>query len=121
MGGRGRPGQTTGGGYCAIWFLCIALTPLILMLSACAGAPVVTATPSSCATLLPPEWKQGVAGAPLPQGDTVADWEVFADAQTGKLDQANGRTVDAIGIVERCEARDAAAIKKATHRFLGIF
>jgi hypothetical protein len=90
-------------------------------LAGCAGTPVVTATPSSCATLLPPEWKQGVAGAPLPQGDTVADWEVFADAQTGKLDQANGRTVDAIGIVERCEARDAAAIKKATHRFLGIF
>lgn len=93
----------------------------ILSLTACAGAPVVTASPSSCATLLPVEWKQGVAGAELPQGDTVADWEVFADAQTGKLDQANGRTKDAIGIVERCEARDAAAIKHATRRFLGIF
>jgi hypothetical protein len=90
-----------------------------LSLSACAGTPIVTATPSSCAALLPSEWKQGVAGAPLPAGDTVADWEVFADAQTGKLDQANGRTKDAIGIVERCEARDAAAIKKATRGFFG--
>jgi hypothetical protein len=89
------------------------------LLSACAATPIVTATPSSCAALLPAEWKEGVAGAPLPVGDTVADWEVFADAQTGKLDQANGRTKDAIGIVERCEARDAAAVKKATRGWLG--
>jgi hypothetical protein len=83
--------------------------------------PTVTTTPTSCSSLLPGEWKQGVAGAELPVGDTVADWEVFADAQTGKLDQANGRTVDAIGIVERCEARDAAAVRSATRpRFLGI-
>lgn len=92
---------------------------LCCMTSACAGAPRLTAAPSSCAALLPPDWKQGVAGAPLPDGNTVGDWEVFADAQTGKLDQANGRTKDAIGIVERCEARDAAAIKHATRGFFG--
>lgn len=47
---------------------------------------------------------------------------VFADAQTGRLDQANGRTKDAIGIVKRCEERDSAAVKHATKRkFLGIF
>lgn len=97
----------------------ILAATLILSVSACAGAPVVTATPSSCATLLPSEWKQGVEGAPLPVGDTVADWEVFGDAQTGKLDQANARTKDAIGIVERCEARDAAAIKRASRGFFG--
>lgn len=100
-------------------FLQIALA---LVLSACASAPIVTAESSSCAALLPQEWKQGVAGAPLPDGNTVADWEVFADAQTGKLDIANGRTKDAIGIIERCEQRDAAAIKRATRRkFLGLF
>jgi hypothetical protein len=32
---------------------------------------------------------------------------------------ANGRTKDAIGIVERCEARDAKAVRKSTRRFLG--
>jgi hypothetical protein len=95
------------------------LAVIALSLSACAGAPVVTAMPSSCAALLPAEWKQGVAGAPLPDGNTVGDWEVFADAQTGKLDVANGRTRDSIGIIERCEARDAAAVKHATRGFFG--
>ena len=99
----------------------LALVPLLL-LSACAGTPVVTTVPSSCSSLLPEEWKQGVAGAPLPDGDTVGDWIAFGDAQTGKLDQANDRTKASIGIIQRCEARDAAAIKRATkRRFLGIF
>jgi hypothetical protein len=87
-------------------------------LSACAG-PIVTAAPNSCATLLPEDWRQGVAGAPLPDTDTVGDWIAFGDAQTGKLDQANERTKASIGIVERCEARDAAAVKKASRGFFG--
>jgi hypothetical protein len=91
-----------------------------LSLSACA-APIVTTQTVACSSLLPPSWKQGVEGAPLPDGNTVGDWIAFGDAQTGKLDQANGRTKDAMEIVERCEARDRAAVHKATHRFLGIF
>ena len=94
------------------------VTLILLFVIASCGVPVVTSTPASCATLLPGEWRQGVAGADLPSGDTVADWIVFGDAQTGKLDQANGRTKDAIGIVERCESRDAAAVKKATRSWL---
>ena len=39
----------------------------------------------------------------------------------GKLDEANGRTRDAIGIVERCEARDAAAVKRAKRGWLARF
>lgn len=96
----------------------LVILPLALMLEAC-PAPIVSASSASCAALLPAEWKLGVAGAPLPDGTTVGDWIVFADAQTGKLDQANGRTKDAIGIVERCEARDAAAVKKVTRGFFG--
>lgn len=93
-----------------------------LGLTACAGTPVVTTVPASCGSLLPPEWKNGVAGAPLPDGDTAGDWIAFGDAQTGKLDQANERTKASIGIVERCEARDAAAVKRATRRkLLGLF
>jgi hypothetical protein len=99
------------------WFAGIGLAG---MLSACA-APVVTSTPNSCATLLPQEWSQGVAGAPLPDGDTVGDWVAFADAQTGKLDQANDRTTATIGIVDRCEKRDADAVKRATKRWWQIF
>lgn len=79
----------------------------------------MTAQGASCSTLLPAEWSQGVAGADLPQGDSIGDWIVFGDQQTARLDQANGRTHDAIGIVQRCEARDAAAVKKATRGFFG--
>lgn len=65
---------------------------------------------------------EGVESAPLPQGDTVGDWITFGDAQTGRLDIANERTKGAIGIVNRCEARDQAAISQATRRkFLGVF
>lgn len=96
-----------------------ALVLIVLLLSGCArGGPIVSAT-SGCAQLLPQDWKQGVAGADLPSGDTVGDWISFGDAQTGKLDMANGRTVDAIGIVERCEARDAEAIRRAGRGFFG--
>jgi hypothetical protein len=90
-----------------------------LSLSACAGAPIVTAAPSSCSSLLPSSWRDGVAGADLPQGDQVGDWIVFGEQQTGKLEVANSRTRDAIDIVSRCESRDAAAIKKATRGFFG--
>lgn len=79
----------------------------------------MTANAASCSTLLPSEWKAGVAGADLPAGSIVGDWIAFGDAQTGKLDQANGRTRDSIEIVERCEARDAAAVKRARRGFFG--
>jgi hypothetical protein len=79
----------------------------------------VTASGAGCSSLIPDEWKIGVAGAELPTEATVSAWEIFGDAQTGKLDQANGRTRDAIGILQRCEARDAAAVKRATRGFFG--
>jgi hypothetical protein len=50
---------------------------------------------------------------------TVGDLAVFGDAQTGKLDQANDKIVNGQATIEACEARDAAAIKKATKR--GLF
>ena len=82
----------------------------------------MTASAAGCSKLLPADWKDGVAGAELPIGTTVGDWIAFGDAQTGKLDQANERTRAAIGIVERCEERDAEAVRRATRRrFLGIF
>lgn len=73
---------------------------------------------ASCSSLLPAEWRDGVASAPLPTGETVADWIVFSDQQTGRLDQANGRTRDAIAVVSRCEERDRVAVKSATRRRL---
>lgn len=62
-----------------------------------------------------------MTGADLPSGNTVGDWIAYADAQTGQLDKANDRYRAAVGIVSRCEARDAAAVKAARPRFLGLF
>ena len=91
----------------------------MLASAGCAGGPlIVTASGAGCAALLPVEWRTGVIPAALPDGVTVGDWVAFADAQTGKLDEANGRTRDTIGIVERCEARDAEAVKRARRGWL---
>lgn len=93
----------------------LLVAPLLFTVASCA-APTVLAQSAGCSSLIPSSWKVGVAPAPLPEGDTVADWVSFGDAQTGKLDMANGRTKDAIELYERCEARDALAVKKATRR-----
>ncbi len=95
-----------------------ALILAAFSLAGCASAPVVVATPTSCSALLPASWKEGVSPPPMPADDTAGSWIQFGDAAIGKLDQANGRTLDAIGIVERCEARDAVAVKRATRGWL---
>lgn len=102
----------------------LRLLPLLfatLVCAGCAGAPPIVATPAACSSLIPDSWRKGVPGAPLPEGDIVGDWIAFADAEAAQLDKANGRTLDAIGIFERCEARDAAAVKRSRPRILGIF
>lgn len=97
----------------------LILAPLLLVTGLCACAtPTVTAQSANCSGLLPADWKLGIPPAPLPEGETVADWIIFGDQQTGRLDQANGRTRDAIGIVERCESRDAEALKRARRGWL---
>lgn len=87
------------------------------------GRPIVTPTPPACSSLLPDEWLKGVPSADVPNdGETVGDWIKFGDAQTGQLDKANDHYVAGVGIIKRCEDRDALAVKKATRRkFLGIF
>ena len=80
--------------------------------------------PSACDTLVPDAWRTGVESAVLLNGGAeVADWQKFADAQTGQLDKANDHLVASLGIVSRCLARDAAAVARATKRskVLGIF
>lgn len=89
-------------------------------LSAC-SPPTVISTPNSCSTLIPDSWAAGVPGAPLPDGDTVGDWISFGDAQTGKLDSANGRTRDSLQIISKCEARDLKAVRRATRPWWKLF
>lgn len=92
--------------------------PLLMLpaVQGCVGAPPIAAIPAACASLLPDTWRTPVPGAPLPEGSTVADWISFADQQTGQLDKANDRLLAAIGVVERCEARDREAVKRAKRR-----
>jgi hypothetical protein len=100
------------------------LLPLLcatLALPACVGGGLIATTPSACSALIPDNWRLGVEGAELPAGDTVGDWIAFADAQTGKLDVANGRTADSLAIIERCEARDAKAVQRSRPKVLGLF
>lgn len=68
---------------------------------------------------MPAEWKDGVKSAPLPAQDGLEEWRTFGIRQTGKLDEANGRTKDTIGIQERCETMLNDALKRK--KFLGIF
>ena len=103
------------------YFTRCAALGAILALGACAGAPAIVATPSACSTLIPDSWHQPVPGADLPDGNTVGDWVAFGDAQTAQLDKANGRTLDSLAVISRCEARDKAAVKAARPKVLGIF
>jgi len=98
------------------------LLPVLAMLGlqACAGGQLIVATPSACSTLVPDAWREPVPGAPLPAGETVGDWIAFGDAQTAQLDKANGRTVDALAIISRCEARDAKAVQRARPKLLRV-
>lgn len=103
--------------------------PACLMLSVLSGCspfagarPIVQPMPNACSSLLPESWLKGVPSADLGNGGTtVGDWIKFGDAQTGQLDKANDRYAAAIGIVQRCEIRDAAAVRRARPRVLGVF
>lgn len=99
--------------------LCLAAVVAASYSLAGCGVPVVQSTPNSCATLIPESWSKGVAAPDLPADDTIGSWVAFGDAAVGKLDQANGRTADTIGIIARCEARDSAAVRKASRGWLG--
>jgi hypothetical protein len=102
----------------------------LFALTACASPRLVTPPASGCAELVPEEWGEGVPSAnypadrgPLPKEPTarvqrleqdLTDARVFGNEQTGQLDKANGRTKDTLTIVRKCEARDAAAVKRLT-------
>jgi hypothetical protein len=64
------------------------------------------------------------APAPTKEVDPLASlktWIGFGVAEAGNVEIANQRTKDAMGIVARCEARDAAAVNKSRRKFLGLF
>lgn len=98
----------------------ISLT-LALTLAGCVSAGPIVAEAGHCSAYVPRSWLAGVAGADLPQGNVIADWIAFADAQTGRLDDANGRLADAMHIIGECERRAAQAVERSRPKVLGIF
>ena len=78
----------------------------------------MTTHAAGCSSLVE-AWMKPVEGADLPTGETVADWIVFGDQQTGKLDTANDRIVNGQATIAKCEARDAAAVTKGSRGWLG--
>ncbi len=86
--------------------LCAALA---LTLTGCISRPVVTSPPARCASLVPPSWAEGVEATPVPDTsdlsllDQLKAWAGAYVAMGGQLQKANGRTADAVQIVQRCE------------------
>lgn len=86
--------------------LLIATIPLA---SGCSDT-IVSTPPAACASLIPQSWRTPVPPEPIPQTDgsvslaTVQAWAAGFIGQTGALEKQAGRTVDAIAIMERCEA-----------------
>jgi hypothetical protein len=83
---------------------------------------------------LPPSWYDATAqqgtvqpvdqpeSAKLPDGhDDAKPWQKGFGGQTAQLETSNDRYGATVGIVNRCEARDAAAVTAAKKHFLGIF
>ena len=93
--------------------LCIAPA---CALSACTP-PITIATPAAaCSTLIPSSLRDKTPGAPMPSAATAGAWEAFAVQQTGQLDKSNADRAASIEIVEKCEARDAAARQATVKR-----
>lgn len=91
--------------------------PALLVLPACAGGPPIVSIPGvlNCAGRIPPQLRAEVAGAPLPDDNSVGEWVAFADAQSGRLEAANDRKTTALWIIDQCEAEErAAAARLAT-------
>jgi len=66
---------------------------------------------------------QGVPAGDVPNdGQTAGDWVKYSDHLAGQLDVANDRYVSGVTIIQRCEARDRAAVGKSTKKggFLGL-
>ena len=98
--------------------LCATLLPV----AACASSIQVLAPRDGCSTLIASRWAEPVPSAILQDsGDPALDWQLFGIGQTGQLKIANRDKADALETIRRCEARDAAAVKAARPKLLGIF
>jgi hypothetical protein len=114
------------------------LAPIALAVTACVQSPPIFAEIPDCSSLVPQGWRDGVghaakpAVAAAPRDDSLAEqlrhatdslkaWIGFGAAEAGQVEKADDRLTSALGIIERCEARDAAAIRRSKPKRFGIF
>ena len=72
----------------------------------------MTRPAGDCHSLIPEAWLQPTPGAPLPLDGSTGAQVVFGEAQTGRLEVANGEKVGGFEIVRKCEAREAAIVAR---------
>ncbi len=94
----------------------LTLSSIGLLASGCASAPPIVAGQSApCSSMVAPSLLADVEPVPLPSEDATAGelWTAF-DGQTGRLDVSNLKRRASMETIERCEARDAAAVERIT-------
>ena len=100
---------------------------MLLAAAGCVQSPPLYVDKAPCSALIPQAWKAPVPHAAKPDapaGDADAllkGWIAFALAEAGQLEKANGRAADTVAIIEACETRDKAAVKKSRAKWLGVF
>lgn len=97
----------------------LALLAMLAFGLSVSGCHTVTASAAlNCAALIGPTLRADVAPAELPVENTVGAWVAGFDAQTGKLEDANGRRGAVVEIVDACQAEQARISRR---KFLGLF
>ena len=95
----------------------LILASITLVLSGCASAPPTPMILAAldCSRVIPPSYRAPVAPVPLPDASADAGdlWDAF-DGQTGKLDQANGRSADLVSMADACQAQQAKVLAALT-------
>lgn len=94
----------------------LAVLALFPFAAGCQTTPLVAGI--DCSALLGPTLRTGVESAPFPTDNTVGEWVSFADQQTGRLIDANGRRAAVVEIIDACEGEQRKLTRK---RLFGIF
>ncbi len=81
-----------------------------LLLSGCNTAVISGAL--NCSAMIGQTLRTDVDGAPLPDENQIGDWVAFGDAQTQKLDDANGRRRAVVETVDLCHAEQERLTRK---------
>ena len=87
----------------------LAIVACGLSVAGCATSPILGAL--NCGALIGPTLRSDVEPAPLPE-NTLGGWVAFGDAQTGRLDDANGRRRAVVEIVDGCQSEQDRLTKR---------